>query len=333
METVLVKVDYNREHEMDPFFRMHTLANQLTTQVNNLKVIFLCKDTAIKGINYLADRGFTIEIYNTEIELINLIKAFAPCNIIVDSRMKATVFEQACQHICKRVIYIIEGASRSYKADIVFNPAYGGEYSDYMVSRDCRVYSGSDYSLIRPEFLEKPLRELDDCVRTILVHLGELKSNNVTRDLLRPLQTLPYKFNVVLEDNIKGRSQIISHYESENINFFNSDDIINLVDNCDLVVTGCINLVHEAGALGLPIIVVALSKEPIRECQYMMRDRLVEGVGIVGVVAVKEIIRAIKSLANDYTKRFDMHTRILAVFNSHCNENVANKILELLNLW
>ncbi len=324
---LLIKMDSVKTSGMDWFYRMEALAQELD---DYMQITFLCKQADTEGAGYLKSKGMTVIKYADDNELFDLVREYEGASIIIDNKHRVNKLEKVCEDLCNKVIYMDENADRSFKADMIINPLYGSQFLDYFVAADCEILSGSQHALIRREFLDMDNIMLRNNVDTILVQLGETHSNTFTRELLPHLSKQPYDFKVVLDTHIANREQIIKKYKTPNIRFYNEEDIYVIAEECDMAICGINQFMYELATIGMPMIGVMLSKDKVKESQYLVRDRLIEILGAAGLVKPDQIISSMNRMAISYDKREDLQEALMKEFDGQSTVRAAKAVIKLL---
>ncbi|OOB79637.1 MAG: hypothetical protein ATN34_04210 [Epulopiscium sp. Nele67-Bin002] len=316
-QELLIKMDSVKSSGMDWFYRMEALAKAVD---NFVQVTFLCKSADDAGIQYLKSKDLSVMKYVDEADLIDIVKESSEnqggCSIIIDNKHRVSKLDKLCSEACNKVIYMDEAASRSFKADMIINPLYGSQLLEYFVAPECEKILGTEYNLVREEFLEIPPIRINKFVDTILVHLGETTSNNLTREFLAAIADEEYDFKVVLDTNLVNREQIKREYKERNIKFISEEDICMVAGECDIAICGVNHFMYELATLGIPMIGVMLSKDRVKESQYLVRDGLIEILGAAGIVATADILSALNRMAINRDRREDIHDALIREFRA-----------------
>lgn len=113
--------------------------------------------------------------------------------LIVDHYALDERWERAVRVGCRNLLVIDDLANRRHDADILLDQTFGRQQVDYqgLLNPGCELRCGVENVLLRPEFDEWRARSLarrsDPVLKRILVSLGGVDKDNVSRDILLAL--------------------------------------------------------------------------------------------------------------------------------------------------
>ncbi len=171
-----------------------------------------------------------------------------------------------------RVMVIDDLADRRHLCDILLDQTYGRERDEYsrLVSTQCRVITGSDYALLRPDFAKfRPLslaRRKQPELKRLLISLGGVDKDNVTGLILRslPLAGLPNDCDVtiVMGQNapwLEDITQVASQLPWSNRVLTGVSNMAELMTSADLAIGAAGATSWERCCLGLPTVLVVIA--------------------------------------------------------------------------
>ncbi len=323
---LIIKVESTRLGGADPVYRMGALAREL---IKSTEVVFLCREADRFANEYLTEQGFNVISY-ADGEHNDIIRNYIGATIIIDSREKVGKFDENCRVLLHKIIYVTEDTKRSYRADLVINPTAGANSRDHMTIGNCEKWTGTDYTIIRRAYLEKPVMRINDNVKNVLIVLGEVQSNTITRQVIDYAKKMEHNFKIVLDKDIKQRNQILLKCGASNITFHEPDEIETLVDDCDITICGGLNLIYELGAMGMPVIFVVLTREKVTLGKHLLKENLAEAIGIVGIVEASEIMKNLNRLVLNYDKRLTLQKAMINEFRKNSTERLAHDITKFI---
>ncbi len=114
--------------------------------------------------------------------------------LVVDHYEIDQHWERTVRSICRRLLVIDDLANRSHDCDILLDQTFGREAEKYrsLVANECTVLTGTDYALLRPEFLAQRTvalarRRQCDGIHNVLISMGGSDPENKTIEALRAL--------------------------------------------------------------------------------------------------------------------------------------------------
>jgi UDP-2,4-diacetamido-2,4,6-trideoxy-beta-L-altropyranose hydrolase len=193
--------------------------------------------------------------------------------LIVDHYSIDARWERKVGPVCGHVLVIDDLADRSHEADMLLDQNFGRDARDYAdrVPERCRVFTGSSYALLRPEFARLRNASLNRRdrpeLKRILVSLGGVDVHNATGQVLNALRDCPTMHSAVV-DVIMGRhspclEQVRQLAESLPYRTRVLVDVSNMGDlmvKSDLAIGAAGSTSWERCALGLPSVLVVAAE-------------------------------------------------------------------------
>ena len=201
------------------------------------------------------------------------------CNLLViDNYELNHVYEKHFRPTAKTIMVIDDLANRNHDCDILLDQTYSRDAGDYkaLVPTHCKILAGSDYVLLRKEFVELRSKALEKRrhtteIKRILVSMGGSDSKDYA---LKALE-------MIKQSGFAGSIDIVLGFTSTNFEFVKSyidslhndctihvnADMPKLIYEADLAIGAAGTSVWERCCLGLPqvLMVIADNQENIHE--------------------------------------------------------------------
>lgn len=125
--------------------------------------------------------------------------------LVVDHYGRDAGFERACRGWAEQILVIDDLADRPHDADILIDQTPGRTADAYaaLASSSCRVSTGIDFALLRPQFralrpaaIARRLR--DETPRRLLVSLGGADATDLTSRVIAAARSLPLEIDIVM---------------------------------------------------------------------------------------------------------------------------------------
>jgi UDP-2,4-diacetamido-2,4,6-trideoxy-beta-L-altropyranose hydrolase len=222
----------------------------------------------------------------------------------------------APDYICKlkagglRVLSLDDdGRFDFYAADVVLNQNISASSAMY-ANRDhfTRLLLGSEYVLLRPEFLAEPrAREHLTAAQKVLVTMGGSDPENVTKKVLLAL--------LKIEANIEARIvvgsgnpwqdelQVLAAQRAGSQLERSPVNMAPLMRWADIAISGAGSTCWELAYLGLPAIVIALSPDQREIARGLAGNQVAVSLGWHANLSEERISEALNSLLNDQGRR------------------------------
>jgi UDP-2,4-diacetamido-2,4,6-trideoxy-beta-L-altropyranose hydrolase len=215
-----------------------------------------------------------------------------------------------------RVLFLDDdGRFDFYAADVLLNQNISASSAMYdKREASTRLLLGLEYVLLRPEFLaEVQARDYPATVRKVLVTMGGSDPQNVTRKALLALLRMEANLEVRIivgsgspcEDELQilAAQRVGFHLEKSPAN------MAPLMRWADIAISGAGGTVWELAYLGLPAIVIALSRDQREIARGLAENHVALSLGWHANLSEERIGDALKSLLDDGERRRAMSER------------------------
>lgn len=301
------------------------------------EVLFLTADNGFSGAIHLA--GITNHILHSDYrdlmpeihQMQDLIMQYRPVAVFIDSYYVTYSYLRALWEVCRSVgsllIYIDDLLAFAYPCDILINYSiYGaGKLSDYKNLYEHadlkapRFLLGLDYTPLREEFQELPVRIIREAAADILVSTGGSDSLHITLQLLKKIisQGFPYTFHVVIGSmniDVDEIKLLVSKTGSRNILLYqNVTEMAKLMQTCDLAISAAGSTLYELCVTQTPTITYTFADNQIANAEKFKVDRIMEYAGdfrFNGPEMLDYIVDTVKTLMPDVNTRGVMAERM-----------------------
>lgn len=201
-----------------------------------------------------------------------LLNAIQPDWIVVDHYALDAHWETTVSQYCKHIIVIDDLADRQHHCDILLDQTFGRDKQDYIqrVPTHCQILCGTDYAILRPEFLKWREYSLthrkSGTIEQILINLGGVDKDNVTLKILKHLQqaNLPEYCHIIVVmgatapwvDSVIEQADTMPWQTEVKTGVSNMAE---LMANSDLAIGAAGSTSWERCCLGLPTLMLVLA--------------------------------------------------------------------------
>jgi UDP-2,4-diacetamido-2,4,6-trideoxy-beta-L-altropyranose hydrolase len=234
--------------------------------------------------------------------------------LIVDHYALDARWEKIMRQITLNILVIDDLVDRQHDCDVLLDQTYGRKDQDYegLVSKKCKLLTGSNYSLLRPEFTnlrEYSLnRRIRPKVKHILVSMGGVDKFNVTEKILQVLQTSDLlkdcQITVVMGkgspwiDSVRKQARKLPCKTEVEVGV---NEVGRLMAESDLAIGAAGSTAWERCCLGLPTIMLVLADN-----QKDVAQHLDEVKAVVLVREVSEVKQNVDFLLENTKKLTDL---------------------------
>lgn len=293
---IVFRVDASISIGTGHVMRCLTLAEALKSK--GVEVVFICREHEGNLIQVIEQKDFeVIRLGSAKIELpvekddlfhaqwlgvtqrqdalecIALMKQIRPDWVVVDHYSIDYRWQGMLRSYCKKIMVIDDLADRKHNCDVLLDQTFGRKEESYkpIVPRGCLLLVGAEFSLLRPEFAKwrdySLKRRVNPVFKKILVTMGGVDSENITREVLTALQNCNLSDDIQIIvimgataphlESIKQLTKEMVHQTEVKVNVSNMAEIM---AEADLAIGAAGATTWERCCLGLPSILVVLAE-------------------------------------------------------------------------
>lgn len=292
---VAIRADASELIGIGHIMRCLTLADGLREHGANVE--FICRELRGNGIDLIRSRGYSVHILSgrfTSIQAENKETIASSCSwfdwrqdseetaktlqslavpqlLVVDHYKIDCLWLKRIRSLAEKIMVIDDLVDRNVECDILLDQTHGREKSDYKkyVPEDCTLLTGSEFALLRPQFLQYRPKALKDRalrkgIKTILVSIGGYDANNVTSTAIEAISSVAWdsriKVDIVLAGTAPSLRQVQKEVQQNDLDIeihSNVTDMAALMAKADIAIGAGGTTIWEQLCLGLPVIVVS----------------------------------------------------------------------------
>ena len=240
-----------------------------------------------------------------------------PAWVVVDGYRFQPAYIRELESAGLRVLFMDDdGRFDSYVSDVVLNQNVSARPEMYEKRESfTRLLLGSEYVLLRPEFLaEPPVRDIRAIGKNLLVTMGGSDPQDVTRIVLLAMKQVESTFEakvVIGGGNLRQNELETLVVElNPNVKLERSPkDMAPLMRWADVAISGAGGTCWELAYMGVPSIVIALSADQRGIAEGLAMRDIVVNLGWHATLTEERICDALLSLSNDHRRRSAMSER------------------------
>jgi len=254
--------------------------------------------------------------------------------LITDHYLLGAEFHAAARSFARRIFVIDDLANRSLDCDLLLDQTLGRSAEAYraLVPAGCTILAGSQFAMLRPEFvLQRPAalerRKAAGPVESILVSMGATDPDGNTLPVVEQLlEVAPdCRLDVVLGPgaaSLEGLRALEVRAQSVRLHV-NTDRMADLMRDADLAIGAAGMTSWERCCLGLPVIALVMADNQRTGAMNL------EAVGAAVVVdQVDAIAPAVAGLLSDPSRLARMSAAAFAVVDGRGADRVAAAMLD-----
>ena len=231
-------------------------------------------------------------------DCINILKAEKSDWLIVDHYALDEQWQKILKPYYEKLMVIDDLADRKHQCDILLDQAFGRQQKDYLTltPKGCELLLGSQYALLRPEFVEWRSYSLERRIKPefkqLLINMGGVDIDNVTESILDELTlcNLPddMKITVVMGgsaphlESVKSKANVLPYKTVIKVNV---DNMAEIMANSDIAIGAAGATTWERCCLGLPTIQIVIAKNQLFSAEVLAHHNIVKLVKEIKEIA------------------------------------------------
>ena len=301
--TIVFVVNGNEKIGMGHIYRTITLADRLMGH----NILFLTWDSDEKALKLLKDHNYKV-ISTSKENLLDVISDIKPNIVINDILDTETEYIKKLKKLGCFVVNFEDLGEGADEAHLVFNALY-----EKTNPKPTHKF-GYEYECLNEKFYLYPPIEFRENPETLFICFGGVDQNNLT---CRVLSTVPDLIKETTIDKIivvvgpgyrykEELDRIIANLEGNIKVYQNVRNMPKLMKEADIAITSNGRTIYELTAMGIPTISIAQND---RETLHLFA-RYHPGIRYLGIactVSDRDILEAIKEIANNHDLRKKMY--------------------------
>ena len=296
---IAIRADASLQIGSGHIMRCLTLADALKPYAD---ILFLCRPHQGHLIQFIEQKGFTVkalqapnetvdnDLYHAQWlgatqrqdaeQCLHVLESDHFDWMIVDHYALDKTWQTAMQASYQKLMVIDDLGDRAHLCHILLDQNYGSTQQKYegLVPDHCQVLTGSQFTLLRPEFAQwreySLKRRQASILNTLLINLGGVDADNLTSQLLQELERVELAkeltITVVMGSTAPHLEQVRQMAQSSQLKIevlVGVNNMAELMANADLAIGAAGSTTWERCCLGLPTIqlVIAENQRPIAE--------------------------------------------------------------------
>lgn len=258
----------------------------LAKQFSKDQIIFATQDLEGNINHKIKESNYNIEILNNNNfeELNKLIKKLNIDMIIIDHYEINYNFEKKLkEQNLKLKIFVFDDTYEKHYCDILLNHNIYADEKKYrnLVPKDCELKCGTNYTLLREEFLEakkqKQTIKKENRLKTLFIAMGGTDHKNLNITILKNIKIVckkNIKVNLVTTTanrNLEKLKRYCKDKEWINLHI-NSKEVANLMNQSDFAIITPSVTANEAYFLDLPFIAIKTAKNQKQMYKFLKRN-------------------------------------------------------------
>lgn len=237
-------------------------------------------------------------------------------------------------NIAGKIVYIDDLVKfKEYNMDLLINTSIEALNVEY--KGKTKKLLGPKYALLRDEFKQIKYKLPKPNVERIMITLGGGDENNFTKYILDMLLNNynDIEYEVVLGNSYKYKDFMIQNYKDKNINFhINTNNMAEIMLNCDLAISAGGNTLYELCACGTPTIAAIIADNQIKFVQGVSRETEIDYLDLIDKDLITEkynFINIVEKNIENYSHRIKTSKQMLSLVDGQGSKRIVDEIMKL----
>lgn len=264
--------------------------------------------------------------------------------LVVDHYALDQRWESALQPHYKKLMVIDDLADRAHVCDVLLDQNLGRHPQDYakLVPARCKVFTGPEYALLRPEFAalrpySQQRRQVQASIGQLLITMGGVDQDNATGQVLQALKTcaLPAHCRITVVMGLtapwlQNVQQLAAQMPWPTEVVVNVTNMAQRMADSDLAIGAAGSTSWERCCLGLPTLMLVLADNQGEAATHLQNSGAAHCFALNGSME-EELKAQLQSLVNDPAQLSQMATCARAITNGLGVDQVVTAITATLN--
>ncbi|NFE73501.1 UDP-2,4-diacetamido-2,4,6-trideoxy-beta-L-altropyranose hydrolase [Clostridium botulinum] len=305
---IAIRADGGNEIGMGHIMRTLVLAKELR---KNNEVFYVCKQSKFSpqkyanGINKLKEEGFNVVLVNEDTCLKELIKIQSDCLITDSYDVNEDYFNITKKHF-KSTGYIDDMNLYYFNVNFIINQNIGAELLQYKTNKDTKLFLGTDYIMLREEFRNDYDKIINKSISKIMVTVGGSDINGITNKICNTLKEIHFELHIVIGPCFSSKYiyELVSlSNKYKNIKLYFNANMIDIMKQCDICISGCGSTLYELAACGVPTIGIVLAENQKEIGEKLAALKIVENLGYYTDLKSEKLVSVIMDFDLNMEKR------------------------------
>ncbi len=306
-KNILIRIDSSSEIGLGHLMRTLLLADSLK---DSFEITYVTQNLKGNQNHLIEKNGFAHRIVSSMDceELVNIAKELKAVLVIIDHYEVDISCEAKLKELCD--VMVFDDEFKEHSANIVLNHSFIAKEEAYAYLNDTKVLAGVKYTLLKNGFLDHknrftPLGSLKD--KKVLITLGGSDPLNLSLCIKKYLlaQEKSLQVNIVTT----SANQNISYLKvADKELIVNADDMAELMNRYDLIITSASTSLLETFALKKPFIAIKCASNQSQTVDILHRENLTNVVENFTLPAFKRALNFVQYRSHKIQRVLNKYT-------------------------
>lgn len=200
--------------------------------------------------------------------------------VVLDNYYFTTEYQKKIRSLGCKVVFIDDFNNRQYACDALINNIPGFETDTFSREKYTKLYLGTDYALLRKEFLNEKWRHIKKKKNTIFISFGGSDHFNITGKIAEFLKKIndSFEINILIGEAFKHESSIM---QLEGIHIHKkipASEVALLMAEAEICIVSASSLLNEVSCIGSKALIGYYVENQIQPYNYFIEKKMAVGL-------------------------------------------------------
>ncbi|MDP4176900.1 MAG: UDP-2,4-diacetamido-2,4,6-trideoxy-beta-L-altropyranose hydrolase [Bacillota bacterium] len=326
---IAIRADGGSNIGFGHIMRTLVLAKELS-KIND--VFYICRvdnylsDKYKIGIEKVKSQGFVVKTIREDFLLEDL-KSIKADLLITDSYDIDEEYFNETKKVFSKTAYIDDMNLYYYNVDFLINPNIDAADFKYKVNDNTKLIVGSQYIMLRDEFINVPKKYINYKIHDIMITVGGADPYHVTEKILTYVKLLDYNFHVVVGPSF-DKENLLKNFEGDKISMYYNANMFEIMNKCDLAISACGSTLYELASCGVPTLGLILADNQQEIANKMDELSMIKNLGWYNKLSKDIFLQSLISLCNDYVTRSELSNNAKKTVDGNGAKRIVEVIME-----
>lgn len=223
--------------------------------------------------------------------------------VVLDGYYFSSEYQNTIRNYGCKVVYIDDFSDRHYVCDALINNIPGNLERDFKTEKYTKLYLGTDYALLRQEFLNPQLREIKKDRSTVFLAFGGADVLNISEKIVNYINETcsGAKINLLIGDAYKHQASLQKYKNVTTHKNISAEEVSQLIASSRICIIPASSLLNEAACIGSHVLLGYFTDNQIQPYNHFVENKLAIGLGDYRNLELEEFkIKFADALNADY---------------------------------
>jgi len=321
MRTLVLAKELSKKNEV--FYICRKTGNENTsTEADTYKKL----DEKYKsGVMKVSNEGFKVVLIS-ENNIIEELKKIQADILITDSYDVNEDYFKGTKKIFFKTAYIDDMNLHYFDVDFLINQNVNAQDFKYKTSENAKLLLGSNYVMLRSEFINSKNKIINKKIKDILITVGGGDPDYITEKLLSFVKNLDYTFHIVIGPCFDSIEKL-RKFESKKVKFYFNANMYELMQLCDIGISACGSTLYELASCGIPTIGIITADNQQGMAAKMNDLGIIINIGWHNNLSKNILVESIKSIDDNCSERLKMSLKSQKIIDGKGPKRISNIIM------